>query len=159
MPQQARTFGQSNMTMYKKFSCWRMFSLSFAFCLIAILFMAELQGVTAHRVAAPWDKLVHASVYGFLSGLLWCGMVTHQKFWRILVLMAILGMAHEWLQFYLPGRSSFHRFVGLPILLKYSETLRTEQYAPSGERKLLSAQAQSKWLYKTKRLFGQSVIV
>jgi len=121
--------------------------------------MAELQGVTAHRVAAPWDKLVHASVYGFLSGLLWCGMVTHQKFWRILVLMAILGMAHEWLQFYLPGRSSFHRFVGLPILLKYSETLRTEQYAPSGERKLLSAQAQSKWLYKTKRLFGQSVIV
>jgi len=68
--------------------------------------MAELHGATAHRVAAPWDKLVHASVYGFLSGLLWCGMVTHQKFWRLLVLMAILGMAHEWLQFYLPGRST-----------------------------------------------------
>ncbi|WP_374090207.1 VanZ family protein [Methylomicrobium lacus] len=106
MPQQARIFGQSNMTTYKKFTCSRMFSLSFALCLMAILFMAELQGVTAHRVAAPWDKLVHASVYGFLSGLLWCGLVTRQKFWRLLVLMAILGMAHEWLQLYLPGRTS-----------------------------------------------------
>jgi len=104
--QQARIFGQSNMTMYKKFSCWRMFSLSFALCLMAILFMAELQGVTAHRVAAPWDKLAHAFLYGFLSGLLWCGLVTHHKFWRLLVLMAILGMGHEWLQSYLPGRTS-----------------------------------------------------
>jgi len=106
MPQQVRIFGQSNMAMYKKFSCCRVFSLSFALCLMAILLMAELQGVTAHRVAAPWDKLVHASVYGFLSGLLWCGLVARQKFWRLLVLMAVLGMGHEWLQFYLPGRTS-----------------------------------------------------
>jgi len=106
MPQQARIFGQSNMTMYKKFSCWRMFSLSFALCLMAILFMAELQGWTAHRVAAPWDKLVHASVYGLLSGLLGWGMVTYHRFWRLLVLMAILGMAHEGFQSYLPGRTS-----------------------------------------------------
>jgi len=58
-----------------------MFSLSFALCLMAILFMAELQGWTAHRVAAPWDKLVHASVYGLLSGLLGWGMVTYHRFW------------------------------------------------------------------------------
>jgi len=83
-----------------------MLSLSFALCLMAILFMAELQGWTAHRVAEPWDKLVHASVYGLLSGLLWWGVGINHKFWRLLVLMAIFGMGHEWFQSYLPGRTS-----------------------------------------------------
>ncbi|MBL1262369.1 VanZ family protein [Methylomicrobium sp. RS1] len=92
--------------MPKRFSCRRFLSLSAALCLIAFLFMAELQGMTAHRVAEPWDKLVHASVYGLLSGFLWWGMGTSPKFWRLLVLMAMLSMVHEWFQSYLPGRTS-----------------------------------------------------
>jgi len=92
--------------MLQRFSYQRLLSLSVALCLMAFLFMAELQGWTAYRVAPPWDKLIHASVYGFLSGLLGWGMVTYHRFWRLLVLMAILGMAHEWFQSYLPGRMS-----------------------------------------------------
>jgi len=92
--------------MRKRFSYRRLLSLSVALCLMAFLFMAELQGWMAHHIATPWDKLVHASVYGLLSGLLGWGMVTYHRFWRLLVLMAILGMAHEWFQSYLPGRTS-----------------------------------------------------
>ncbi|MGJ0486530.1 MAG: VanZ family protein [Methylomicrobium sp.] len=68
--------------------------------------MVELQPGTAHLVAAPWDKLVHAFVYGLLSALLWRGMGISPKFWLLLVLMAMLGIAHEWFQSYLPGRTS-----------------------------------------------------
>ncbi|MEC4747754.1 VanZ family protein [Methylomicrobium sp. Wu6] len=68
--------------------------------------MMELQGSTALHVSAPWDKLVHASVYGFLSALLWWGLDRKHRFWRLLALMAVLGMGHEYFQSYLPGRTS-----------------------------------------------------
>jgi VanZ family protein len=57
------------------------------------------------RVNSPYDKLVHASVYGLALAV--AGWASRPTFWRCLAL-AVLGMAvgagQEWHQSLLPGR-------------------------------------------------------
>lgn len=71
---------------------------------VGVLFWVERQPASAQLINAPWDKLVHATVYAVLSTLFWGGLKT-RKLWPILIGMAFLGIAQEWHQAYLPGRT------------------------------------------------------
>ncbi len=68
------------------------------------LFVGGAQPEAAGLIAAPWDKLVHASAFLVLTLLFIHGFALP---WRYAACAALLtGLADEWHQHFLPGRSA-----------------------------------------------------
>lgn len=83
---------------------WRSVVLGLLGVLVALLFWCQQQ-LLLPAVPTPYDKLVHASVYGLaLVVAVWALRPT---FWRCLVVAALgmaVGAGQEWQQSLLPGR-------------------------------------------------------
>lgn len=83
---------------------WRSVVLGLLGVLVALLFWCQ-HLLLLPTVPTPYDKLVHASVYGLALAV--AGWALRPTFWRCLAL-AVLGMAmgvgQEWHQSMLPGR-------------------------------------------------------
>jgi hypothetical protein len=72
------------------------------------LLVGGAQPVAVGLVPAPWDKLAHASVFAVLSAAI--GYASGLRGWPMVLLAlggaSAVGLADEWHQVYLPGRSA-----------------------------------------------------
>jgi VanZ family protein len=89
----------------------RVAAIALLVALVAGLFVGGAQPVAVGLIPAPWDKLVHATL--FLVFALLIGVAGGQMALRgagLLVLAVagatLIGAADEWHQLYLPGRSA-----------------------------------------------------
>ena len=72
------------------------------------LLVGGAQPVAVGLVPAPWDKLAHASVFAVLAAAV--GYASGLRGWRMVLVAFIgacaVGLADEWHQMFLPGRSA-----------------------------------------------------
>jgi VanZ family protein len=88
----------------KAFSGIRRLCLVIAATGTLMLFYLGAQPIAVGLFRAPWDKLAHLLVFAAITGLLWIG--TAGRFPLVLVaIVAGIGVADEWHQAGLPGRS------------------------------------------------------
>lgn len=72
------------------------------------LWIGGAQPIAVGLVPAPWDKVVHATVFALLAAAI--GYVSGLSGWRVVVVAfagaLLVGVGDEWHQAYLPGRSA-----------------------------------------------------
>jgi hypothetical protein len=72
------------------------------------LLIGGAQPVAVGLVPAPWDKLVHAGVFAVLAAAI--GVASGWRGWPMVLAAfvgaALVGVADEWHQMFLPGRSA-----------------------------------------------------
>ncbi len=82
----------------------RYFALLAALTMIAALFIGAANPPTAGLIHEPWDKVAHLLFFFLLGVLLRYGLTLPA--WVIVLLVAIVGAADEWHQYYVPGRTA-----------------------------------------------------
>jgi uncharacterized protein YfiM (DUF2279 family) len=96
-----------------RFSTFQHRLLRWAAVVVAIglpvgLLIGGAQPVAVGLVPAPWDKLAHASVFAVLAAAI--GTASGLRDWRMVAIALVgataVGLADEWHQMFLPGRSA-----------------------------------------------------
>ena len=86
----------------------RMICLLFVLAIVAGLFFVGAKPVAVGLVPAPWDKLMHAGVFGLIAMLI--AVASGLRGWRMVLLAVVstllVGAADEWRQAFLPGRQA-----------------------------------------------------
>lgn len=83
----------------------RWLTIAFAVVFIANLFYLGSKPFAVNLFPSPWDKLAHLLTFGFISGILWMGLLRKHPGW-VVVLVSLIGVADELHQHFLPGRSA-----------------------------------------------------
>lgn len=102
-------------------------SLILAGLLCIALFLLGRTELAIGLAKAPYDLLLHAVFFGFLSLLIWYGSV--YKIWLTFILVSSLTIADELIQLGLPGRVGSENdvmagLIGMIIVLAASSLIR-----------------------------------
>lgn len=80
--------------------------LALVFALFVVnLFYLGSKPFAVNLFPSPWDKLAHLLTFGLITALLWLGLLRKHAVW-VVVLVSLIGLADEFHQHFLPGRSA-----------------------------------------------------